>query len=304
MNIKDKVKNILKKLLSELYTKQDDNLLLLGNLQAREVKRLEHIHSLKEVEFKVFSQWGDDGIIQYLVDKIDIPHKVFVEFGVQDYTESNTRFLLQNDNWSGLVLDGSAEHINYIKSDNIYWRYDLSAKEAFITKDNINELISEYTDIKDIGLLSVDIDGNDYWIWEKIDAVSPQIVVCEYNAKFGNKQAITIPYKSDFYRTAAHSSNLYFGASYQALVSLGKKKGYTLVGCNSAGNNMFFVKDEYAVLFKDIDSSFVDSKFREARDSSGNLITDSQVDITKLIAQEIVYDINSNQEVAIGDLDL
>src|ERR1700733_10976852 len=77
---------------------------------------------LAEVEFKVFSQWGDDGIIQYLIATIDIPptSEIFIEFGVEDYTESNTRFLLINNNWRGLVIDGSAANIDHVKKDSIY----------------------------------------------------------------------------------------------------------------------------------------------------------------------------------------
>ena len=98
----------------------------------------ENIASLDEVEFQVFSQRGEDGVIQYIINKIEIPNKVFVEFGVETYTESNTRFLLMNNNWSGLIIDGSKKNINFIKRDFIYWKYDITALESFITKDNIN----------------------------------------------------------------------------------------------------------------------------------------------------------------------
>ena len=92
------------------------------------------IQSLDEVEFQVFSQRGEDGIIQYLISKIDIPNKIFVEFGVENYTESNTRFLLINNNWAGLVIDGSKENVRFIKNDFIYWKYDLTALLFFYYK--------------------------------------------------------------------------------------------------------------------------------------------------------------------------
>src|ERR1700753_4111261 len=124
-----------------------------------------NITELEEAEFQVFSQRGEDGILQYIISKIPIPNRIFIEFGVEDYTESNTRFLLMNNNWSGLVIDGGKDNIKFIKSDFIYWKYDITAVHSFITKDNIDALISGYTDCRDIGLLSVDVDGNDYWIW-------------------------------------------------------------------------------------------------------------------------------------------
>ncbi len=302
MNIKNMIKESIKKIFSELYVKQDQELLLLGGLHTQEVKKLEKIKSFEEIEFKVYSQWGEDGIIQYLINKINIEQKIFIEFGVQDYTESNTRFLLQNNNWSGLVLDGSKEAIEYVQSDNISWRYDLTSKKAFITKDNINDLISEYTNVIDIGILSVDIDGNDYWVWDAIKCIEPVIVIAEYNANFGAEHAITIPYKSNFYRTNEHYSNLYYGASYQALKLLGEKKGYTLIGCNSNGNNMFFVKNKFSSKFREIDESFSDSKFKEARDEKGALLSLSKLNITKLIGECTVYDIVNDRNILIKEL--
>jgi len=108
---------------------------------------------LNSLEYKVHSQWGDDGIIQYLVKYLDIDNKTFIEFGVEDYLESNTRFLLMNNNWSGLIMDGSENHISKIKNDDIYWKYELIAKRAFITAENINQLISEEEISGRIGLL-------------------------------------------------------------------------------------------------------------------------------------------------------
>ena len=122
--------------------------------------------NIQEAEFKVFSQFGDDGIIQYLVNRVEIPagRRRFIEFGVENYRESNTRFLLLNNNWSGLILDGSAENINSIKNDQIYWKHELTAVHSFIDRDNINELIAANGFAGEVGILSIDIDGNDYWI--------------------------------------------------------------------------------------------------------------------------------------------
>ncbi|MFM6025585.1 MAG: hypothetical protein ACKPER_22095, partial [Dolichospermum sp.] len=125
-------------------------------------------NSIFDNEFRAFSQWGEAGIIQFLIRNVHISRKIFVEFGVQNYTESNTRFLLINNNWSGLVIDGGLEEITYIKNDPIYWQYNLKAINSFITKDNINQILSDNGIQGEIGLLSVDIDGNDYWVWQAI----------------------------------------------------------------------------------------------------------------------------------------
>ncbi|MGH7869018.1 MAG: hypothetical protein ACREP9_15625, partial [Candidatus Dormibacteraceae bacterium] len=208
------------------------------------VVALPSVTPLPHTEFRVFSQWGEDGIIQFLLAHIPIPNPVFVEFGVENYLEANTRYLMHRNNWSGLVLDGSEAHISDLKARSEFWRHDLLAVNSFITRENINSLISGAGIEGDIGLLSIDIDGNDYWVWEAIEVISPRIVICEYNALFGPRLPITIPYQADFHRTHAHFSNLYFGASLSALFSLGQQKGYRFIGCNSSGVNAFFVRED------------------------------------------------------------
>jgi hypothetical protein len=231
------------------------------------------IKSLKETEFKVFSQWGDDGIIQYLVNYLDIEKKTFIEFGVEDYLESNTRFLLINNNWSGLIMDGSESHVSKIKNDEIYWKYDITAKAAFITAENINQLIAEEDINGEIGLLHVDIDGNDYWIWKALKVVEPIIMIVEYNSIFGYERSITIPYKDDFVTSAAHFSNLYFGSSILSLCDLADERGYAFVGSNTAGNNAYFVKKEFLKNLKPLtaEEGYVESKFRQSRDENRKL---------------------------------
>src|ERR1700759_4305114 len=87
-------------------------------------------------EFAVFSQWGEDGLIEYLVSRVPIDRPDFVEFGVEDYREANTRYLLMTRNWRGLVFDGSEAHVRSIKEDDISWRYELEARCAFVTREN------------------------------------------------------------------------------------------------------------------------------------------------------------------------
>jgi hypothetical protein len=229
---------------------------------------------LSDSEFKAYSQWGEDGIIQRLIHEGPIAHRIFVEFGVQDYTEANTRYLLTHDNWSGLILDGSEANIAAVKRDPLYWRYNLKAVAAFITRENINVLLRENGLGGEIGLLSVDVDGVDYWIWEAIDSVNPALVVTEYNARFGPDRAVTVPYDATFVREKAHHSCIYYGASLAALVALGRRKGYAFVGANSAGNNAFFVRrDLLPASLAELTAAqgYVPCKFREARDSRGKL---------------------------------
>jgi len=259
----------------------------LGRIETRQLQNLP-IRDIQGAEFRTYSQWGEDGILQHLLRHIAVSRKVFVEFGVENYTESNTRFLLTNHNWAGLVIDGSAEHVDYIKSDDIYWRFNLKAENSFITKDNINSLIRRNGIEGPIGLLSVDLDGNDYWVWEAIDVVIPSVVVLEYNSRFGPDRAVTVPYDPNFVRTTAHPSNIYYGASLTALCVLSKRKGYSFVGCNTAGNNAFFVRSELRPPnLPELTpmEGFVRSQFRESRNPDGTIVALSDSEELAIIDQ-------------------
>ena len=260
--------------------------------------------SLREAEFKVFSQFGDDGIIQYLTHRLAPLPDSFVEFGVENYRESNTRFLLLNNNWRGLVMDSDAASIDHIQHDEIYWRHTLTARRAFVTRDNIDDLLKEAGFLGEVGLLSIDIDGNDYWVWEKLTAINPVIVIVEYNSIFGPDLAVTIPYHPNFARHQAHYSGQFWGASLTALTQLAEKKGYSPVGCNSAGNNAYFVRkdkiDNLPVLTAK--EAFVDARFRDSRDKSGKLNYLTGAQRFQAIADLEVYDLRQNRTVPLSSL--
>lgn len=261
--MKNKMTNMFRKIVGfnalerKIMHCHQEQMQLIGALISKQNKNISKLTDLSQSEFKVFSQWGDDGIIQWLIEQLPIANEFFIEFGVQHYIESNTRFLLKNNNWSGLILDGNQDYIDFIKNDPIYWQHDIIALCHFLTKENIDNLLKENSPCEDIGLLSIDIDGNDYWIWESIHSLSPRIVVCEYNGTWGSELPLSTPYKEDFYRTQAHYSNLYFGASIQSLIHLSHEKGYVFVGTNSNGNNAYFVR-------KDI-FHFIENKIEEVK---------------------------------------
>jgi hypothetical protein len=252
-------------------------------------------------QYRVFSQWGEDGIIQGLIGAIEVPRKVFIEFGVQNYTESNTRFLLVNDNWAGLLIDGDAAHVNYIKNDPIYWQHNLKVENCFITTDNINDIFQRNGMSGEIGLLSVDIDGNDYWVWKSITVVDPAIVVVEYNARFGKDRAVTVPYDPAFTRGAAHSSNIYYGASLKAFCLLGEDKGYALVGTNQAGNNAFFVRRNLLnekVREVGAEEAYTRNQFRESRAENGELAFLSLEEERRLLESLPLIDVSDSAHVS------
>lgn len=298
--IKKRIVNFIRRyttLPGQIYRIQE----ALGRIENRQTRQLS---DYRLAEFKVFSQWGEDGIIQYLLEHVPVDNRVFVEFGVENYTESNTRFLLTNNYWSGLVMDGCAENIEYIKNDPIYWASNLKAVNAFITKDNINELLSKNGIKNDIGLLSIDIDGNDYWVWQAIDTISPRIIVCEYNSHFGPNAKVTTPYNPEFVRDTAHYSKIYYGASINALNTIAKTKGYSLVASNSAGNNVFFVRNDLMTTLTELSPSeaYRRAAFREYHDEQGQLTYDDFDTRLEKIKHLPLYNLTTNKVEKLMDI--
>ncbi|WP_431854891.1 hypothetical protein [Azospirillum sp.] len=276
----------------------EDILFLQGAIAARQLAAIRQPAGLPDVEFKVFSQWGEDGIIEWLVSRLPgIPQR-FIELGVQDFRESNCRFLLQHRNWRGLIMDGSAANMAAVRAHPLHWRHDLSAVAAFITRDNIDGIIRENQFPGEIGILSIDLDGNDYWILDTIHSVEPWIVICEYNAVFGDALPISVPYDEAFVRENAHHSYLYWGTSVAAIVHWAKRRGYVLLGSNRAGNNAFLVREDLAGrCFADAPTNRapLPSRYRESRDAQGRLSFAAGLDRLALMKGLPVVDVSSGE---------
>lgn len=275
-----------------------------GHLEARLIQSTS-FSNLHQAELQVFSQFGEDGIIQYLVSKVPIGSRRFVELGVGDYRESNTRFLLQKDAWEGLAVDARRLHLAFIESTPIRWRHRLYGRSAFLDADNVNQVIADAGFDGDVGLLSIDIDGNDYWVLKALDVVSPRIIVAEYNAVFGPTAAATIPYDPCFGQHVGHPSGVYFGASLAALCHLLSAKGYQLVGCGSAGVNAFFVRQELAGELPCLEASdgWVPSQHRLPMDPATYLNrADLDRQRLRLVADLPVYDVLTDKVVSVADL--
>ncbi len=190
---------------------------------------------------KVYSQSDEDGLIREIFNRIGTTNKTFVEFGIGNGLENNTLALLFED-WRGLWIDASSKSIQKIRKEffQIIQRKQLHVVQSFITRENIDALISSHIQETEIDLLSVDIDGNDYYILDAITCVSPRVIVVEYNAKF----TPPILYCMNYNETHSWKKDDCFGVSLKFLdVNLGQK-GYCLVGCNLSGANAFFVRSD------------------------------------------------------------
>lgn len=192
------------------------------------------IYNINRFEKRIYSGSGEDGILEIIFYKIGVLNKFFVEFGYgQGYW--NAMFLYKKKGWKGIWMDD----VNRNTVDPPVYR-------EFITAENINQVFKKYNVPEHFDLLSIDIDGNDYWVWKAIDPkYRPRVVVMEYNAKLPPTVSKVIEYKPDF----KFDGTDYFGASLLALAKLAKSKGYSLIGCEDSGVNAFFVLDEYADLF-------------------------------------------------------
>jgi hypothetical protein len=187
--------------------------------------------NLEDSEFSVYSQNGEDGVLKRLSELIGTTNQYFVEFGTgAEGTQRNTR-LLEENGWTGLLMDVCA------RADHPRIR-----KER-VTAENINSLFAKHGVPEEFDLLSIDIDGNDYWVWKAIDArYRPRVLVMEYNAVVPPTEARTIQYDPNF----MWSGTDYFGASLLALDRISKAKGYALVYCELRGINAFWVRSDLA----------------------------------------------------------
>jgi hypothetical protein len=195
--------------------------------------------SLNHFEFKAFSQSGEDGILREIFRRIGTTSKSFIEIGVGDGTENNTVFLLHTG-WVGSWFEANSDRVRSIRA---HFGHEigpgrLRVTEARVSPNNVRSLLREAVGDSQIDLLSLDIDGNDYWVWRAVADIRPRVVVIEYNATWGPEAEWIMAYQPG----AASDNTSYHGASLAALNRLGLEMGYSLVACSLSGANAFFVE--------------------------------------------------------------
>lgn len=243
-----RIKNFEKKILLIIQTilkySNYHKKIMIQNLQNQ--KHYQNTKCLVPYGYKVYSKNEEDGIISEIFNRIGTTNKIFVEFGAGNGLENNTLALLFQ-NWMGLWIEGSQKYVQQIQQgfQKTIGSGQLNVIQAFITRDNINSLISESIQENVIDLLSVDLDGNDYHIFNSIDCIQPRVLVVEYNAKFPPP----IMYCMEYNEKHLWDGSDNFGASLKFLEIHLREKGYSLVGCNLTGGNAFFVQTE---LVKDL----------------------------------------------------
>jgi hypothetical protein len=205
---------------------------------------------VRNFERRVSSQNGEDGIIEEIFRRIGTTNRWFVEFGVESGVQCNCARLAVEEGWHGLFMEADPNFFAQLQQ-RYAERPGVRCARALVSSDTIEALLAQHQVPAELDLLSIDIDGNDYWVWEAIRGWRPRVVVIEYNASH-DPSVRWVMLEDPSYRW---NGTTYYGASLASLAALGRQKGYTLVGTNSTGVNAFFVRDDLVTPDRFLDPS-------------------------------------------------
>jgi len=215
--------------------------------QIKTMKSLNCLPKFNEVGFREYSQFDEDGILLYLFAIIGFTNKYCLDIAFASPYESNTTNLILNWAFGGtLVCGDSSERTNaetFFKTDENTWFSAPQLIQSWVTVENIHKTLEENSVPNEIDFFSLDVDGIDYWILQKVlEKISPRVITLEAHGIWKDLRSVVVPYKEDFNRYDIHED--YMGASIPAYIKLMKKNGYRLVAYNKYGFNLFFVKEE------------------------------------------------------------
>lgn len=203
---------------------------------------------LRDTGFRVHSQNEEDGLLLYIFAVIGATNRKCIEICCGDGIECNCANLILNHRWIGMLVDGNRQNTSKAQEfyenakDSMFW--PPVVLNEWITAENVNELVERNGFGGAIDLLSLDLDGIDYWVWRSLTAASPRVVVLEFNHLWGPEISVTVPYRPDFRAELTQFGSDYAGASLAAFVKLGHEKGYRLVGTNAIATNALFVRND------------------------------------------------------------
>ncbi|MDQ3789234.1 MAG: hypothetical protein M3422_18555 [Actinomycetota bacterium] len=198
--------------------------------------------ALTGYEYQLFSQNGEDGVLAEILRRVGAPSRWFVEFGVESGREGNCIALADVAGWQGLFMEADGSH-HHLLAQKYRWNTKIRTLHTTVTPDRITELFG-YGDVPpEPDVVSIDIDGGDYWVWQAMEH-RPRVVVVEYNSGLSPDERLVQPPDA-----GPWSGTGFFGASLGALTALADHKGYQLVHCELAGANAFFVRSDLAVCF-------------------------------------------------------
>lgn len=264
--------------------------------------------NLWDAEVKVFSQWGEDGILDYLFERLGIHKPKILELGAGCFAECNSRFAAHARNASVYAVDARKDLKEGITESGLVWRNTLGFESAEISDANALSIQSRaYAFMSGIDAISIDLDGNDYWIAQEMDFSDVKVVCVEYNPLFGSKR-VTVNNSMES-RWQRHQSGLVFGASLKAWLEFFRSREFSFVGSNRAGNNAFFVRNSLCgnlgielPASNELDK-FLDWRCRESRDEQNQLSFLSLAEAKTLIQDCGVFDIKRGQSSRLRDVE-
>jgi hypothetical protein len=292
--------------LGYLIAKQAEDLKIKAAIHAAMLQNLisieDQFYDLWDFEFQVFSQWGEDGILNHIFQRIGIQKPNCVEIGIENFTECNTRFLAHYRNSNLYLVDYSPGARLVIDSLDLKWKSKIEFEQCFVTPRNINEILDRAKKLLGtVDCLSLDVDGMDYWILESINQFAFDVIVLEYNSIFGPNQKVSVPYRENFIRDTEHFSQTIYGASLASFIELLKSKGYVFLGTNRVNTNSFFVKESHSKKFEHLQIrqlvEYTKSNIRESRDEYGKLSFLSLNEVVPEVLDCIVVDTITKEEL-------
>jgi len=261
---------------------------------------------IRSVEFQVFSQFGEDGIINYLCEILHLAKPRVLEIGVEDFQECNSHFLAHSRNASIVAIDKYSHHEAYLSNSKLRWKNTIEGWTREVTPSNINDIYKDSENFLGyIDIFSLDIDGLDFWVLQALEGLRAKILILEYNPLFGFEKCVSVPFEEKFDRSEKHFSNKYYGCSLKAIIDEAVKKGYYFIGANRACNNAFFVRrdlvaeEEFEVQPLE---TYTDLTFRESRNSNGELSYFNAIRELYEISDLFLVETKINQMLKIGEL--
>jgi hypothetical protein len=253
-----------------------------------------------KVGYSVYSQFDEDGLIQYLISKVKVDRDHFVEIGIEDYRQSNTRYLLEKNSWTGKIFDCVDGALTFLDTFDLRTLHTIDFQKSMVTVDNINDLIRPEGKI---GIFSLDIDSMDYYVFERLEA-KPSIIILEYMATYGSAADVSVPFRTEFDRFQHHYSGLCVGASLVAMTRLASMKGYSLVGC-SDGHNAFYVRNDClnGLPVKTPAEAIGRCRYRDSRGPNFEFTYVSSIEERRKVMRDaIVFDFSAGKERTVAEV--
>jgi hypothetical protein len=260
---------------------------------------------LWDSEVRIFSQNGEDGILNYICEMMNLPKPSMIEIGAGNLNECNSRYLAEHRCANVLAVDARKDLANMAKKLLIATKTNIQVLNTWVTTENINSIIElGMSNFGTVDILSIDIDGNDYWVLNSAKLDGIKVIIVEFNPLLSLKDPVSVPMDESFDRSSKHYSWTYYGANLYAFVHLLTGKGFDFIGVSRNGSNAFFIESSSFSKFNHLEIDLAlssDVRARENRGKDGELTFVSGMNRVLLIKDQIVIDVRNGNQLTVGD---